>query len=222
VPPTIYVFGNALGDRATIDAPEGRGPRCSAASCTELVPFIDAELPDRFAESSAAAASTGFRWGGGGSSLQFASKRPDCSARLWNTRRFHPDDPNDTERPTATALRRVQSFALVQRIPTSSERVVFAWFAANKDQLHTLQSQIQRLPQGAEDSALMGVNSGVAHGPKRRFDRVGSIASGHARAFVKDESFYLKPRPVEEKRSPGSVGLRKSILRMPGAAALYP
>ena len=74
VPPTIYVFANALGDTGYIDAPEGRGPKVFSSIVTELVPFIDANyrtIADRRGR-----AVDGFSMGGGGS-LILALKRPD-------------------------------------------------------------------------------------------------------------------------------------------------
>ncbi len=172
VPPTIYVFANALGDMGYIDHPDGRGPKVFSSIVTELVPFIDANyrtIADRRGRGV-----DGFSMGAGGS-LQFAFKRPDLfSAVVAYAAGFIPHDPNDTNELRRKLSAEFSHYALVQRNAAElRERVSIRLVCGDQDQLHPANLKFKAFLEEQKIPFTWVSIPGVGHDTKGLFDRVG-------------------------------------------------
>lgn len=186
VPPTIYVFVNALGDTGYIDHPDERGPKVFSSIVTELVPFIDANyrtIADRRGR-----AVDGFSMGGGGS-LMFALKRPDLfSAVVAYAGNYIPHNPDDTNELRRKLSGEFSQYALVERRTDEIRaNVRIRLVCGDQDQHHAANLKFKGFLEGLNIPVSWVSMPGVGHDTSGLFDRVGveSLTFIHE-AFAKD------------------------------------
>jgi endo-1,4-beta-xylanase len=186
VPPTIYVFVNALGDTGYIDFPDGRGPKVFSSIVAELIPFIDANyrtIADRRGRGV-----DGFSMGGSGS-LILALKRPDLfSAVVAYGSNFIPHNPNDTNDLRRKLSAEFSQYALVERRTDEIRaHVRIRLVCGDQDQHHAENLKFKAILEGLQIPVSWVSVPGVGHDTTGLFSRVGveSLAFMHE-AFETD------------------------------------
>lgn len=172
VPPTIYVFVNALGDTGYIDYPDGRGPKVFSSIVAELVPFIDVNY--RTIADRSGRAVDGFSMGGSGA-LMLALKRPDLfSAVVAYGANFIPFDPNDANELRRKLSAEFSQYALAERRAEEIRaNVSIRLVCGDQDEHHSENLKFKAFLEGLNIPVSWVSVPEVGHDTTGLFDRVG-------------------------------------------------